>query len=171
MARFIGTKPTDDTACSFGHLVSSGGPSAPDPAASAGERDASSPRTRTIISLATKVLKFHDLAAPGARLSAVAAKWVVSVKTCRTIWKNRDALLRAIEGNKHMAGRARLTPGWFPALDSALSSYATRLRELRIPLTFGILKKPRQTVSWQHGRDKFLWQHRVRDAVAGTQRV
>jgi len=86
------------------------------------ERDASSLRTRKIISLATTTLIFHGLAAPCACFFAVAAKWVVIVKTCRSNWKSRAALLRAIEGNKHMAGWARLKPGRFPALDSALSS-------------------------------------------------
>jgi len=97
----------------------------------------------------------HDLTAPGAHLPAVAANWVVSVKTFRTIWKNKAALLRAIEGNKHMAGRARLTPGRFPALDAALSSYATRLRELRLPLTFGILKRRAKELAGSMGVTHF----------------
>ena len=94
---------------------------------------------RKQVGVATKVLMVKDVSA-GMAVHEAADKWGVKIKTAYGIWKKRDSLLSCLEGSSHFAARKRLTSGRYPLLDAAVSTFANRIRELRLPLSFGLLQ-------------------------------
>jgi len=85
------------------------------------------------------VLLVKDFSA-GIAVHEAAAKWSVKVKTVSGIWKKRDTILSRLEGSSHSAARKRLTTDRYPLLDAAVSTFAERIRELRLLLSFSPLK-------------------------------
>jgi len=94
---------------------------------------------RKQVGVATKVLMVKDVSA-GIAVHEAADKWGVKIWTAYGIWKKRDSLLSCLEGSSHFAARKRLTTGRYPLLDAAVSTFANRIRELRLPLRFGLLQ-------------------------------
>ena len=98
-----------------------------------------SKQKRKQVGVATNVMMVKDVSA-GMAVHEATDKWGVKFKTAYGIWKKHDSLLSCLEGSSHFAARKRLTSGQYPLLDAAVSTFSNRIRELRLPLSFGLLQ-------------------------------
>jgi len=96
-------------------------------------------QNREQVGIATKVLLVKDMSA-GMTVHEAADKCGVKTKTAYVIWKERDSLLSYLEDSRHFAARKRLTTGRYPVLAPAVSTFANRIREVRLPFSFGLLQ-------------------------------